>query len=291
MEGKEGLSPEELAAMEGEDETQTDELLASVAGEGDEAVSGEEEGKSEKEPEGKAPVTEDGDKPGVPSSSTSAETVFSLPELGETEEIEVPADIPPVRFRFRDDGKVLPEFKDQFTGLDARYDEGDITLSEYNEQRDALKAQMNNAKADVQLWTAECETFWQHNKEWRLGTPLGDMLNGEVIRLAASEKAAGLSGIELIYAAKERVSQALDSVRGRRQIEAETKPATLDGKKRPASPRPAAATHALGTAPAAAPAEVGQGEFAHLDNLQGLDLEAAVASMTPEQRDRWTRET
>jgi hypothetical protein len=111
------------------------------------------------------------------------------------------------------------------------------------------------------------------------------MLNGEVMRLAASEKAAGLSGIEIIYAARERVSLAIASVRGPGKAEP---PA---GEKRPSSPRPAAATHALGAAPAAAPAEVGRGEFAHLDTLQGLDLEAAVAGMTAEQRDRWTRES
>ncbi|MGC3944605.1 MAG: hypothetical protein QM762_08810 [Chryseolinea sp.] len=39
--------------------------------------------------------------------------------------------------------------------------------------------------------------------------------------------------------------------------------------------------------PAAAAPAVGGGEFAHLDGLTGLDLERAIAKMTPEQLDRW----
>lgn len=282
MEGNEGLSPNELAAMEGEDETNDDALLSAVVGE-------EEEAELDKEAETTAAV----DKPAAEKKAAAeagdetptGESAFLLPEV---DVIEVPAGIPAVPFQFRDDGKVLPAFQGQFEALDAKYDAGDLPLTQYNEQRDALKAQMSNEKAADQLWQAECETFWRHNQEWRSGTPLGDMLNGEVMRLAASEKAAGLSGIELIYAAKERVSTAIQSVRGSAKPEPKGEPTPAE--KRPASPRPAAATHALGAAPAAAAAEVGQGEFAHLENLQGLDLEAAVAGMTAEQRDRWTRE-
>jgi transcription initiation factor TFIID subunit TAF12 len=61
--------------------------------------------------------------------------------------------------------------------------------------------------------------------------------------------------------------------------------------ERPASPRPATAAHALGAMPAAAAPEVGRGEFTHLDNLNGLDLERAVAALSPEQRERWAAES
>jgi hypothetical protein len=43
--------------------------------------------------------------------------------------------------------------------------------------------------------------------------------------------------------------------------------------------------------PAAAAPEVGRGEFTHLDNLNGLDLERAVAALSPEQRERWAAES
>jgi hypothetical protein len=288
MELNEGLSPNELAAMEGEDETNDDALLSAVVGEEEEAEPGEKETETDGKPAAAAAETPAAQKePGVEAGgeTPTGESAFVLPEL---DEIVVPAGIPAVSFQFRDDGKILPAFQGSFQELDAKYDAGELPLSQYNEQRDALRAQMSNEKADAQLWTAECETFWRHNKDWRSGTPLGDMLNGEVMRLAASEKSAGLTGIEIIYAAKERVSKAIASVRPDKAASKAELPA---GAKRPASPRPAPATHALGAAPAAAPADVGGGEFTHLDNLQGLDLEAAVAGMTADQRDRWTRES
>lgn len=43
----------------------------------------------------------------------------------------------------------------------------------------------------------------------------------------------------------------------------------------------------LAAAPAAADAAVGGGEFAHLESLEGVDLERAIAKMTPEQLDRF----
>ncbi len=43
----------------------------------------------------------------------------------------------------------------------------------------------------------------------------------------------------------------------------------------------------LRSAPAAATGAVNTDEFAHMRNLEGLDLERAVAALTPAQRDRW----
>ncbi len=316
-ENNEGLSPEELAAIEGEDETQTDDLLAAVAGAGDEAGAdvssegGEKSAGGEAGSEAGAETPPDGDaaEPGAaapdgeggdpdkeisggggekPAGETPAaeEPVLTLPESAT---IEVPENIPQVRFQFRDDGQVLPGYQPRFVELDEKYESGDLPLSEYNEQRDALKAAMNNEKADAQLWQAECETFWRHNKDWRPGTPLFDMLNGEIMRLAQNEQAQGLSGIEIIYAAHKRVSEAVAALQPNGGAKPK-EPAGNPAGKRPASPKPSAAAHALGTIPPAAPADVGQGEFAHLDNLEGLELEAAVAAMTPAQRDRWVKE-
>lgn len=286
MEGNEGLSPAELAAMDGEDETNSDELLEAVAG-SDEVGEGETDGDTA----GVAQVAAAGE------AATAAAAAAVIPEpaaelVADSVTIEVPENLPPVAFQFRDDGKVLPEFAPEFAKLDEQYEEGNLPLSAYNAQRDALKAQMNNVKADGQLWQAECETFWRHNKDWRPGTPLFDMLDGEVKRLAASEQAQGLTGLQTIYAAQARVSRVLSGLQpqaGKQQATAAAA-AGKDEGKRPASPRPSAVAHALGAMPAAAAAEVGKGEFAHLDTLAGLDLERAVAALSPEARERWTME-
>jgi membrane protein involved in colicin uptake len=48
----------------------------------------------------------------------------------------------------------------------------------------------------------------------------------------------------------------------------------------------------LGGVPSAGENDLGkdnEGEFAHLNGLNGMDLEVAVAGMTPEQQDRWAR--
>jgi hypothetical protein len=69
---------------------------------------------------------------------------------------------------------------------------------------------------------------------------------------------------------------------------AAAKPAPAPGAK-PAVPAPAARVpNTLAQAPAAG-AAVSEGEFAVLDGLRGEDLEAALAKLTPAQRDKWMR--
>lgn len=280
-----GLSPNELAAMEGEDETQTDDLLEAVAGEE------EEEAGAAADEEAAVAVS------AAETTTAAAETVTTettetavAPDLDLTlaagDVLEVPANLPVVRFQFRDDGQVLPEFAEQFAELDTKYEAGTLPLAQYNEQRDVLRAEMGNIKADAQLWAAECDTFWKHNPNWKPGSPLADMLDGEVRRLAAQGTEQGLSGIEIIYAAQARVIKAIDAVRTPGAATA-----TTTTTARPASPRPAAATHALAAMPAAAAADTGKGEFAHLDTLAGLDLERAVAGLSADQRERWAQES
>lgn len=287
-----GLSPNELAAIEGEDETQTDDLLEAVAGEEDEAGAAAEVLE--------VVVAEGSDAAAAAvSTETASATATPVPvteidlTLPDDAAIEVPANLPVVRFQFRDDGQVLPEFAEQFSELDAKYEAGTLSLAQYNEQRDVLRAEMGNVKADAQLWEAECDTFWRHNPNWKPGSPLFDMLNGEIKRLADKSAEQGLSGIETIYAAQARVIKAIDAVRGPSATPAAAAAAAAAAAStaRPASPRPAAATHALAAMPAAAAAETGKGEFAHLDNLTGLDLERAVASLSADQRDRWAQES
>jgi hypothetical protein len=222
--------------------------------------------------------------------AVAAETDSLMPVIAADEQIEVPANIPPVSFRFRDDGKILPEFEGQFSALDDKYEAGEVTLREYNQQRDALRADMLAVKQDSQLWQAECETFWKHNPQWRPGGVLFDMLNGEVIRIASSEQGKTLAGIEVIYAAQARVEKAVASVRGGKQPEPAKPDADKGGggetDKRPTAERPDLKT--LGGLPAAESPET-QGEFGYLDNLEGMELEAAVNELKkdPHKFQRW----
>lgn len=59
-----------------------------------------------------------------------------------------------------------------------------------------------------------------------------------------------------------------------------------DGKKRPKAPNLKDIPPTLSGKPSAAGND-DKGEFSHLDDMTGLDLEAAVARMTPEQQRKW----
>lgn len=76
------------------------------------------------------------------------------------------------------------------------------------------------------------------------------------------------------------------------QQEAET-PAAEEGKgnsvtkPKPAGRQPAPGPRALGETPAAGLTKTGGGEFAHLDNIEGEELEREMAKLTPEQEKRY----
>ena len=280
MEELDGLSPEELAAME--EDTLDEDVLAEIAGEED----GEAEG-SDADDSGEAagadlpdsaPVEEAVPEPIAPVQSADVRPVVDMSEAP-----VVPMFIPEFSAELRPDlQQRLDAAREQFES-----GEGEMDLAGYERiQREITAANMQwqtqNAK-----WAAEQDAFLSKFDQYGTPGPLRDALNGEITRLDSTPEGRGLSGMQLLMLAKARVEQALGVVRA---PAAQSAQAAQPVAQRPAAARPNPATHALGTMPAAAPAEVGGGEFKHLDTLSGLELERAVAALTPDQRERWAAE-
>lgn len=280
MEELDGLSPEELAAME--EDTQDEDVLAGIAGEED----GEAEGS-------------DADDSGEDAGSDLPEAAAVAAEVQEPIVPVQPADVRPVVDM--SEAPVVPMFIPEFSAelrpdlqqrLDAAREqfesgEGEMDLAGYERiQREVTAANMQWQTQSAK-WAAEQDAFLSKFDEYGAPGPLRDALNGEITRLDSTTEGRGLSGMQLLMLAKARVEQALGVVR---EPAAQPMQNAKAGGQRPAAARPNPATHALGTMPAAAPAEVGGGEFKHLDTLSGLELERAVAALTPDQRDRWAAE-
>lgn len=195
------------------------------------------------------------------------------------------------QFRFMDDGKTLPQYQAQLETLDNQFVEGEIGLTQYNQQRDELRAQSSNDKYSLQYqewagrqWQAECGTFYQHNPEWtqeKLAPVVWNAFNAEVIRLRDDQRLQGYSGLQVIYLAQQNLVEAFHM----KVAAVPEVPVAATPVAKPVSmPRPAAKT--LAHVPAADVNDTG-GEFAAVDKLSGLRLEAELSKMSPEQLTRY----
>lgn len=181
--------------------------------------------------------------------------------------------VPEVSFIPVDDGAVLPQYEDALKALDDRVEEGEIGIGEYNRQRDAIMARMRQEKFSAQRWDAEQQTFYRHNPDWHPGKNriLWGALNQEVLRIANSPEGAGMTGIQVIYAARKAVAQALHLPAKTQRQEAAA--VTEQQKPRPAAQRPNVKT--LGGLPAAEANDTG-GEFGYLERMNGPQLRAEL---------------
>ena len=267
-----------------EEDTQDEDVLAGIAGEEDDGNGAD------------ADAAGDDAGVGLPAAAQAAIPAESVaPARQEAPQASVPVEVD------MSEAPVVPMFTPQFSAdlrpdlqqrLDAAREqfesgEGEMDLAGYERiQREVTAANMQWQTQSAK-WAAEQDAFLSKFDQYGAPGPLRDALNGEITRLDSTQEGRGLSGMQLLMLAKARVEQALGVVRA---PAAQPMQNANTGGQRPAAARPNPATHALGTMPAAAPAEVGGGEFKHLDTLSGLDLERAVAALTPDQRDRWAAE-
>lgn len=193
--------------------------------------------------------------------------------------------------------RVNAELTGQLKELQEKYDAGDLDMVEYLDQRGVVDAQINENRLDVrdtvrsqwqeqsvaaQRWDAEQEAFFKIYPQFDAPKYGADnaLITGNPVLYGALDAACvkvakdnpGLSGIDLLIKAKEEV-----------EVATCIKVAGTPGA-RPSAQRPG---HTLGDIPAAAAESVGDGEFASLDKLGGDDLEDALASMSPAQRERY----
>ncbi len=191
--------------------------------------------------------------------------------------------------------------------LDKKYDDGDVKLTEYNRERDAINRQIINenntrnqairdeaianrtqTRADL-VWRSEQATFFKTRPEYEYlpeGTIKGKILYGalnEIVKsLDADPMNTGLSGMALLLKADKQVKEAFGTLQKAEDKSPEVKPKAPERKP----PAPLPKTKTLADIPNAAPNETG-GPYAGLDKLRGQAYEDALERLTPAQRDRY----
>lgn len=196
----------------------------------------------------------------------------------------------------------MTELKSQLTEATKKYADGDLSQEDFlarqeaiNEQRAELRqqhdravmAQTINEQTSQQLWSAHQREFFDQEASKAL---YGDQvmyaaLNAAVINLAAKPENAGRSGAWMLKEADRMV---------RARFQPAAKPAEDPSKPKGDKPKDrkpdlSQVPTTLAQLPAAAAAETGTDEFAHLDNLSGIELENALARLTPDQEARYLR--
>ena len=275
-----------------EDNGMTEEEFESLTSDEKEALSVPEDEvlgsrPEDQQPEESEPVVEEPKE--EPKVEPKEEPVVEEPKVEPKEEVPVPTideadglDIPFRRESYKPVYDVELSAEDQATlsELSERHDEGDLSSEEYFAQRDKINNQARDAynaqNAAIHDWQQDQNEFFAkaENSIFRAEGPMRSALNGEVIRLAQD---GGLDGLTVLQQAKESVMSLF------KQQEPEVDP--LKGKPKAKIPD----TKTLGGLPAADRQSTGDSEFEQLDALEGLEREAQIARMTPEQIDRYER--
>jgi len=192
--------------------------------------------------------------------------------------------------------------KEASTDLLRKFKDGEIELDEYSEQLETLNAQRDalaevrfkaavaedmNTQTTAQRWQFAVERFADavrsENIDYRTDQEKQADLDSFVKTLAANPKNADKDFDWFLQEAHKRVKALhgiLDTAVG-----VPDKTPAASSRKPPIDSAPKTLAQVPGSDGVG---DIG-GEFANLDALDGMAYEAAIAKMTPEQRDRFVR--
>ena len=179
--------------------------------------------------------------------------------------------------------------------IDQQYDEGDILFTEHkqalrdiNKQRNALdraelKAELAAEAYQTQIdnsWQASQEAFFSAHPEFKIDNEakwaaFDQLVKNETKSVLDKGGAVGVPELERAYT---KYKQAFN-------IEA----AAPNQAKAPAAKKENVVPPNLGTLPAATANDTDDGKFAHLDRLEGVAFEDALAKLSDAQRDEYLR--
>lgn len=189
----------------------------------------------------------------------------------------------------------LKELADKRAELRKQYDDGDITFDELESARDEiakqekvieraqLKAELSSEMQQQQVvndWQRDVNTFLDANPEYRDNTVRYNALDMMVRQIGASEEAAKLTGPQVLAKAHAELQKAFGVA-----APAEKK-GEGNGKKPPKVDLPPS----LGKLPAAESNDTNGGKYAALDRLLETDPlahEDALAKMSASERDAY----
>lgn len=301
------LTPEELAAI-GESEHSQDELdaIKNIAGEDDPDDDGEDGDDETEVLNGGAPVEgaagNDGnaDDGGETDPAPGSEADPAPDKSGEFKprfKADVPADL----------DEQIAAVSTEKKALAQKFRDGDIDLDEFNTQSDALESkrdELNRHKIKAELYedmnTQSGEQVWANTVnsfvtnvakaegiDYRKDADKAGDLDIFVKRLAENKANDGKPMNWFLQEAHKRV-KALHGIQdkaAKEETPQDKLKAARDGRKPPID----AAPKTLAQVPGGdGPGDVA-GEFADVESLEGMELEDAIARMTPAQRERYLK--
>lgn len=176
-------------------------------------------------------------------------------------------------------------YSDKLSSLDTQFEDGDITLKEYNTQREQLLKQQLKAEiaeesrqqADQQKWKWEIERFMEDNSSYQQDPILYAALDAAIKSLASKPEYSDKNGRWFLNEAHKQVSS--------RFGQAAAKPEAKKSAKQLDVPR------TLSTLPAADANETGGDEFSNIEALfnkgKVIEAERLLAKLTPDQQTRY----
>lgn len=278
-----GLSEEERAAlMDGEEDSSPDQ------------------GDKEK-PEGEG-GDDDGADGGEGDTSGTQEGDGADPgDSGQPEGEEQPASPPAIPFVpvLPVDTSRLEDISNQLENLNQQLQDGDLDLVEYTKLRDPLIREQTqieltqhfNEQQQAQLWKHEQSLFFSKNASFRTDPILNGALRAAFKQLDTEENESK-TGYDLLLEAKTLVEARFGGKAGKGTADSQAK----SDEGRSAAPRrgtPARdSTDIPKTLADVIPASgnsTSADEFAHLDNLSGLEYEQALSKLPKDAEERYLR--
>lgn len=256
----EGLTPEELESM-------TEEERKAFADEGESDGEKKEAGQEEKGRQAEEVTPE--------SESAKQSTFVPFINLGAGEGIQ-----------------------EKLDALDKQLEEGDIDIIQYTKQRDPLIQQRTeaelaakfNQQSSEQLWQYEQRLFFNSYPQYKDNPVLNGAL-GKVFKALDTQENASRTGFELLNQAREQVEAELATLYGSQKAPAssgESKTVAPVKGNKPAIEK-VELPRTLAGVPAAEQSGTGQDDLSFIDALSGIEQERAIARLSPEQQERFTR--
>lgn len=275
----ENLSDEEREAILGEKD-EDDEIVASIAADDDNTPDDDDDNTPPADEPAPTPTNQDP----APEPAPAPAAEFT-PELR--------ADMP------ENATERLAEIKTAADELLKKFEDGEIDAKAFMAQKEVLDQQSFDIKMAVQQaefaqrQNAEARTQrWEYEQERFFGQEANGMYKDPVMfaALNAQVKALGQDAANANRAPHWYLEEADRLVRDRFAIGAKAptgdKPS---GNNKPTPPDLSKVPKTLANIPAAELPDTGNAEFAHLDKLDGMDLEMALAKLSPEQADRYLK--
>lgn len=289
----EGLSDEERAALEDDDDDS--EILKGIAGDsGDED---EDDDESDDEDTGDTPEP----KPAESADDSHADGADGK-QVGAEDDGDIDEPATAVSDEFQPEFKAdrpegltekLADLETKSADLLAKFKDGDIDLPEFMDQKGAIDAEVMQLKlADAQAKWAENQNTDSRDQRWKweqerfFSSAKADIYKDPIILAAldASVKQIAADKANAKKPAAFFLEEADRQVRARFNMgDAPAKPKAVPNREPDLSKVP----KTLAQLPAAEMAETGDVEFAYLEKLEGIALEAALRKLTPEQEARY----